>query len=110
MCYAEGDLARSAGRDCSFTANEVRNLSSGNVVGSSQVTSIVKIADSSKGGGARYSVAFRARLVEPFLITLCDPILVPDEMRLGRDVLLEGERARRLLQFRGGRASAETLF
>lgn len=57
-----------------FSAGEVNNLRTGSVVGSSQVTSVVR--RSAVDGGLRpaYRVAFRARLIYPYLVTLTSPV------------------------------------
>ncbi|ADG72958.1 conserved hypothetical protein [Cellulomonas flavigena DSM 20109] len=52
-----------------FTSSSVVNLRTGAQVGSSQVTSIVRRVPE-LGGGRPYRVAFRARLVAPYFLTL----------------------------------------
>lgn len=51
------------------------NLKTGNPVGNSQVTCVVK--SSGKADGKPYRVALKARLAAPYFIRLSDPILVP---------------------------------
>jgi hypothetical protein len=52
---------------------ELRNLVSGNPVGASQVTSVVRRVAVS-GEAASYPIAIRARLVAPYFIRLRDPV------------------------------------
>lgn len=52
-----------------FTSGSVVNLRTGAQVGSSQVTSVVRRIPET-GGGRSYRVAFRARLVPPYFLTL----------------------------------------
>ncbi|GHP20047.1 hypothetical protein RN2511_047830 [Rhodococcus sp. NKCM2511] len=58
------------------------NLSSGNKLGSSQVTSVVGYKDGHIAG-REYQVAFRASLVFPYFLSLSQPIDVPPEFSLG---------------------------
>jgi hypothetical protein len=50
----------------------LRNLRSGNPLGTSQVTAVVQRVD--EGRGAEYVVALRAKLVEPYFVRLLDPV------------------------------------
>lgn len=54
----------------------LRNLSTGNRLGASQVTAIVEQGDSVVGVHRRYPVALRARLIAPFFVRLHNPVPV----------------------------------
>jgi hypothetical protein len=56
----------------SLSHGTLRNLRTGSVVGSSQVTSVVKHEPSRPRSGPEYEIAFWARLVHPYLLTLSD--------------------------------------
>lgn len=69
VCASDGPIDV----DCppvSFSRDSVVNLRSGTPVGSSQVTSVVRLREGVPARGAGYRVAFRARLVPPFFVTL----------------------------------------
>jgi hypothetical protein len=63
-------LRLSDGSHLAFGA--LRNLLSGNPIGASQVTAVVKRTDGIDDGPA-YCVAMRARLIAPYFIRLRDP-------------------------------------
>lgn len=63
---------------------KLRNLMSGSVLGSSQVTSVVRYVDNARSSGPEYPVTARARLVYPYLIRLTGGIAVPQHLRLDR--------------------------
>jgi hypothetical protein len=70
--------------------NHVRNLRSGAIVGSSQVTSIVRREADGTDQTGRYPVRFTATLVPPYFVTLTDGISVPaDQSHEGVDELRE---------------------
>lgn len=76
VCERRRPLGASAGGTISTGA--VRNLLTGMPVGSSQVTSVVRSIDEARPSGRVYHIAFRARLVHPYLVMLsaadeCDP-------------------------------------
>ncbi len=56
-----------------FFASSVRNLRTGAPVGSSQVTAVVERHDGVSHSGSEYEIAFQAKLVHPFLVTLIEP-------------------------------------
>ena len=56
--------------------NRIRNLRTNNVVGASQVTSVVRYSEDLEENGTRYSVAFRERLVAPFFVVLGSPVIL----------------------------------
>jgi len=61
-----------------FSMASLRNLRSGNPIGPSQVTAIVRyVGAESKIGGARYSAGMIVDLVFPFLVSLENPVIVP---------------------------------
>jgi hypothetical protein len=55
----------------SLSHGTLRNLRTGSVIGSSQVTSVVQHEPSRPRSGPEYEIAFRASLVYPYLVTLC---------------------------------------
>jgi hypothetical protein len=71
VCFSSEELAAPA-EPGSFDKSDVRNLRTGAAVGSSQVTSVVRLL----GGpsGSRYQVRIRAQLVHPYLVELTDPL------------------------------------
>lgn len=90
VCRCNFELGSGA-RNLWLDHSAVRNLLTGNSVGSSQVTSIVRRTNEGESRGRRYEVAFRAFLVHPYLITLSSPCVLPDELRLDRG-LEDGDR------------------
>lgn len=54
----------------------LRNLRSGTPLGASQVTAVVHREDA--GDGSEYTVTFRATLVAPYFVRLCQPIPLKD--------------------------------
>jgi hypothetical protein len=71
VCHAESPLV--LGRDPErFTVAELRNLVTGNPVGASQVTAVVRHVPGTPGG-ADYQVALRVRLVAPYFLELRNP-------------------------------------
>ena len=53
-----------------FDETDVRNLRTGSLVGSSQVTSVVRLLDRGRRNHRRYQVAFSAHLDPPYFVTL----------------------------------------
>lgn len=82
VCQSDEDLTKT-GELASFDRSEVRNLRTGAIVGSSQVTSVVRFVRQSPAG-RRYRVTFRAELIHPYLVELCAPVSVPDHLRPDR--------------------------
>ncbi|MFD6290930.1 hypothetical protein [Streptomyces sp. NPDC060205] len=70
----------------SIRLGELTNLRTGSILGSSQVTSVVRRTSSadSKVSTGSYSVAVRARLVYPYFVRLTVPLPIPDSLRLDR--------------------------
>lgn len=61
-----------------FSMTSLRNLKSGNPIGPSQVTAIVRhVGEEGDVGGARYSAGMVVDLVFPFLVSLKNPVIVP---------------------------------
>lgn len=85
VCGSDVSLHESGDDESEFTVASVRNLGTGSPVGPSQVTSVVKLQEGVGNSGRSYKVAFRARLVPPFLITLYSPLTVPLEARWSVD-------------------------
>lgn len=77
VCMSDEPLRVLPAGDCEFSVGAVRNLRTGSEVGSSQVTSVVRFEPNASGQGRTYSVAFRARLVYPYLAMLHSPVSVP---------------------------------
>ncbi len=55
----------------------LRNLVSGNSLGASQVTAVVRRDHKATPAGRSYEIAMRANLVSPYCVRLTDPVLVP---------------------------------
>lgn len=54
---------------------QLQNLRTHNKVGASQVTAVVRYANSRKTEGPAYAIALRVRLVAPFFVVLADPLV-----------------------------------
>lgn len=76
VCRAERTLTIEESED-RFFGSQMKNLKSGNLVGFSQVTSVVCRDEKLPATGAQYMVAMRAQLVFPYFVRLCDPVEVP---------------------------------
>lgn len=76
VCYSAEPLDAGPS-SLSFSGSAVVNLASGSSVGASQVTSVVRQASARDRRGSEYTVAFCARLVAPYFLTL----LEADEVR-----------------------------
>lgn len=61
-------------------ASAARNFVSGNRVGASQVTSVVRYDRSSSRGTAIYPISFRAGLVGEGFVRLVDPVPLADDL------------------------------
>jgi hypothetical protein len=72
VCQSDHDLRQSR-ESTWFSADGLRNLLTGSMVGSSQVTSVVRYVADRPDNEGPYRVAFRATLVYPFLLTLLSP-------------------------------------
>lgn len=62
---------------------DVRNLLTGSVVGSSQVTAVVRRTRRGQSSSHVYRVAFQAVLVEPYFVELRCPVWIPESSRPG---------------------------
>lgn len=84
VCRCETSISEpdSNVRPFTLTTGRLRNLMSGSVLGSSQVTSVVRYINSAEPNGPEYSVTFRAQLVYPYLVRLSGGIAVPPNLRL----------------------------
>lgn len=69
ICRRDASLTERASRLWLDDA-DVRNLRTGSHVGSSQVTSVVRLVDEDQRGDPRYQVAFAAELEPPYFVTL----------------------------------------
>lgn len=77
VCYSASEL-RADPEGEEFSVESLRNLSSGNKIGASQVTAVVKpVLSAPQQGQKLYRVAMRASLVPPYFIRLIDPVDVP---------------------------------
>lgn len=81
VCRSVDALVDSPAISCGFGAGDVRNLLTNNVVGASQVTSVVRSSAMGETGSRKYDVRFRADLVYPYMVTLGSPVPVPEELR-----------------------------
>lgn len=81
VCRSDRSLEREAPSPLTFNAGSVTNLLTGNSVGSSQVTSVVEYSAGQRVGARDYTVAFRARLEYPYLVTLRSPMLLDEQDR-----------------------------
>jgi hypothetical protein len=72
VCQREAPLR--CGVAESLSLGTLRNLASGADVGFSQVTSIVEYDPARRPSGPKYTIAFRAQLVYPYLLSLAGPI------------------------------------
>lgn len=79
VCASEQPLAVSDYGRLNF--GSLRNLISGNQLGASQVTAVVRRLKKQDGDARDYVVAMRARLVEPFFIRLREPSDAPSASR-----------------------------
>jgi hypothetical protein len=67
-----------------IATGNLRNLISGSMVGSSQVTSVVQQVAETHLVGTEYSITARARLVYPYQVRLANGIAIPRDLRLDR--------------------------
>lgn len=79
VCYSDDPITTSSPADPlrsepgQIQFEELVNLVSGNPIGHSQVTAVVKRSRRAVSGGTLYSVGLWARLVYPYFVTLTDP-------------------------------------
>ncbi|MCD7111673.1 hypothetical protein LRX75_21815 [Rhizobium sp. DKSPLA3] len=106
VCYSDKDLA--LGDEGEFDPTVYRNAGpNGGKVGFSQVTSLLE-RTSEASTPSRYRINFRAELRQPFLVKLCDPVLLEPVDRRRVDDHRAGESAtwlRFATQIRAGSAS-----
>ena len=72
FCFSKNCLELSGNGN--VDVGTIRNLATGNPLGASQVTAVVR--KSGDGGGREYPIAFRASLVPPFYARLAQPVLL----------------------------------
>jgi hypothetical protein len=82
VCEAGGPILESEGKGHCLSLEALRNLRSGNVLGASQVTAIVRRLPATAPARVEYPVAARARLVYPYLVRLTRAIPVPESCRV----------------------------
>jgi hypothetical protein len=75
VCFSEQPLHKSSSEE-KIVYSELQNILTGRPVGASQVTSVIQRGAQQGKGSRIYEVAVRARLVEPFLIRLQDPVVL----------------------------------
>lgn len=75
VCQRDDALLR-ANEEGRLDDGALRNLRTGSAIGGSQVTSVVRCADTTSERG-RYRVAFKAALIHPYLVKLCDWMPLP---------------------------------
>lgn len=83
VCYKDSPLLDESIASSEVSLESIRNLKTGTPLGASQVTSVVRVVNAA-GGGTRYPVVARARLVYPFLVRLTSRVAVPATLRLDR--------------------------
>lgn len=84
VCKSDVPIAELEGARHQLVLEALRNLRSGNPLGASQVTAIVRRIPISTSEGVEYPVVARARLVYPYLIRLTRAIPVPQSCRADR--------------------------
>lgn len=80
LCHSRDSLTGMAER-ISFSKDDVCNYVSGNQVGASQVTSMVKLASNQEPGAGDYQVAFRAKFFEEGFIKLAGAVEVDARLK-----------------------------
>lgn len=107
VCHSEHELALSD--EGEFDPSAYRNAGpKGGKIGFSQVTSLLE-KTSEIQSPSRYRVNFRAQLRRPFIVRLCDPVLLePEDRRRVDDHRAEGPATwlRFATQMRAGKPSA----
>ena len=78
VCASSSKLNVDSGGEC-FSFGELRNFVSGNRVGASQVTAVVRKSREDTGGPS-YTVAMRTKLVYPYLVRLINPVSIPKRL------------------------------
>jgi len=73
VCTSSQELNEDAG--CFVTPGCLRNVGSNSMLGASQVTAVVRVAQSTPGeaGMRRYPISFMAQLERPYVLHLADP-------------------------------------
>lgn len=89
VCYSDKPLAPAAsGPRIGFTS--LRNITTGNRLGASQVTAVVRVAGDTEVQDGGYQVAWTARLAEPHFIRLRAPVHIDLNAMLGAVLLSSG--------------------
>ena len=78
VCCRDSELRIDTGLP-KLMLDAVRNILTGEQVGASQTTAVVKVQEGHCGSARTYKIAFHAKLVMPYLIRLETPILVKAE-------------------------------
>jgi hypothetical protein len=79
VCFSEFPLKIASNTDA-VAIGSLENLVTSNRIGASQVTAVVRYRSDLPSVGPYYSAAFRARLVAPYLVQLCDPQPAVDDL------------------------------
>jgi hypothetical protein len=75
VCHSDQPLTLNGSDE--IRAASLRNLLTGRSVGASQVTAVVDRKMVSESASSIYPVAFRTKLIPPYLIRLSDPFVLP---------------------------------
>lgn len=81
ICYSEHSLLDQQ-VELAFSAKHVCNFTTGNPVGASQVTSLVKIAEQPQTTMPDYNVKFRAKFYADGFVKLAHPVVMTTDMML----------------------------
>jgi hypothetical protein len=82
VCESQTSITSSEIDQDQIAIGNLRNLISGTIVGSSQVTSVVRQVAETQLTGTEYPIAARARLVYPYHIRLGNGVAIPRDLRL----------------------------
>jgi len=81
VCYSAHPLNVTPGLGPTLDTACLRNLTTGNRLGASQVTAVVERVEESVGNRQPYPIALRAALIAPFFVKLRNPVAI--ERRVG---------------------------
>lgn len=82
VCTSDTELFDNSADGPPLYRSELRNFVNGTAVGASQVTAVVRRAESSKRLERPHRVAFTATLTYPYLVELLDPSHMPQQVAL----------------------------
>jgi hypothetical protein len=84
VCFSETPLTL-ASSPLTFSFGAIRNMVSGNPVGASQVTAVVRAHVGPASDGGIYKISLRARLAPPYFVRLREPRPIPNSARSTKD-------------------------